>query len=229
MISFLGLKYISYINELKLDRNTIELVVSLVKIITLEKSCKMSVQSFAICNVLMKVCFILPLIRGESETAEVLNNIFSNIVKKLKILEYENLNSNFENIKDSVFRAIVKYKNHPSIIAINEKSKNAKFSFHEVNNEKIAKEIRRLNKNKASQKSDIPIRIIKENADIFAEFLCETVNSAIKSSNFPNSLKLADITPLHKKGRKDNKENYRPVGILPTLSKIFERILFEQM
>ena len=135
--------------------------------------------------------------KGESETAEVLNNFSSNIVKKLKIPEYENLNSNIENIKDPVFRAILKYKNHPSIIAINEKSKNAKFSFHEVNNEKIAKEIRRLNKNKASQKSDIPIRIIKENADIFAEFLCETVNSAIKSSNFPNSLKLADITPLH--------------------------------
>ena len=57
----------------------------------------------------------------------------------------------------------------------------------------------------------------------------ETVNSAIKSSNFHNSLKLADITRLHKKGRKDNKENYRPVSTLPTLSEIFERILFEQM
>ena len=43
-----------------------------------------------------------------------------------------------------------------------EKSKNAKFSFYEINNEKIDKEIRSLNKNKASQKSDIPIRIIKD-------------------------------------------------------------------
>ena len=88
----------------------------------------------------------------------------------------------------------------------------------------------RLNKNnKASQKSDIPIRIIKDNIDIFADFLCETVNCTIKTSNFPSCLKLADITPLHEKGRKDNKENYRPVSILPTLSKIFERILFEQI
>ena len=87
----------------------------------------------------------------------------------------------------------------------------------------------RLNKNKASQKSNIPIRIIKDNVDIFADFLCETVNCTIKTSNFPSCLKLADITPLHKKGRKDNKENYRPVSILPTLSKIFERILFEQI
>ena len=87
----------------------------------------------------------------------------------------------------------------------------------------------RPNKNKASQKSDIPIRITKDNVDIFADFLCETVNCTIKTSNFRSCLKLADITPLHKKGRKDSKENYRPVSILPTLSKIFERILFEQI
>ena len=42
-------------------------------------------------------------------------------------------------------------------------------------------------------------------------------------------LKLADITPLNKKGEKNNKKNYRPVSILPTLYKILERILFEQI
>ena len=47
--------------------------------------------------------------------------------------------------------------------------------------------------------------------------------------SFPNCLKLIDITLIHKKGKKDNKENYRPVNILPTLLKIFERILFEQI
>ena len=166
------------------------------------------------------------LLKNESETTEVFNNFFSNIVKNLKIPEYKNLNTNTENAKDPVFRAILKYKNHPSIIAIKEKSKNEKFSFHEVNNEKIEREIMRLNKNKASQKSDIPIRIIKNNVDIFADFLCETVNCTTKTSNFPSCLKLADITPLHQKGRKDNKENYIPVSIL---SEIFERILFEQI
>ena len=89
--------------------------------------------------------------------------------------------------------------------------------------------MRRLNKNKASQKSGIAIKIIKDNANIFAEFLCETVSSITKTSNFPNSLKLGDITPLHKKGRKNNKESYRPVSILPTLSKIFEITLFKRM
>ena len=46
---------------------------------------------------------------------------------------------------------------------------------------------------------------------------------------FPNFLKLADVIPLRKKGRKDLKENYRPVNLLPTLSKVFERIMFAQI
>ena len=39
-----------------------------------------------------------------------------------------------------------------------------------------------------SQKYSIPIRISKDNADIFAEFWCKTVTTTIKASNFPNSL-----------------------------------------
>ena len=102
-------------------------------------------------------------------------------------------------------------------------------SFPEVDKDKIKKEINRLNKNKASQKSDIPTKIIHDNVDLFADFIVGSLKGTIKTSIFSSCLKLADITPLHKKGRKDNKENYRPVSILPTLSKIFEKILFEQM
>ena len=87
----------------------------------------------------------------------------------------------------------------------------------------------KLDKTKASQKTDIPTRIVKENIDIFADFLCASINRAIKSASFPSSLKLGDITPLHKKGRKDIKENCRPVHILPTLSKFWEKCMFAQM
>ena len=52
---------------------------------------------------------------------------------------------------------------------------------------------------------------MQEDADIFTDFLAESLKAAIKTYNFPNCLKLANITLLHKKGRKDNKENYRPV------------------
>ena len=58
------------------------------------------------------------LINSESKTAEALNEFFSNIVKILNIPEYENLNPNFENVKEPVLKAILKYKNQPSITAI---------------------------------------------------------------------------------------------------------------
>ena len=56
--------------------------------------------------------------------------------------------------------------------------------------------------NKASQCSDILTKVVKENADVFAEFLWKSINSSIKSSTFPSCFESADVTPLHKKGKK---------------------------
>ena len=83
--------------------------------------------------------------------------------------------------------------------------------------------------NKASQSSDIPTKIVIENVDIFGDFICTSYNNTVKSSQFYQNLKLADITPAYKKGKKDMKENYRPVSILPNLSKIFEKLMFKEM
>ena len=93
----------------------------------------------------------------------------------------------------------------------------------------MKKDILKLDKNKASQHSDIPIRIIKEDLDIFADILCTDINSPFKSSSFPSCLKMADVTPLHKKGKKDLKENYRPVTILPLFLKVTERSMFAEI
>ena len=107
---------------------------------------------------------------SESETAESLNNFFYNIVKKFNIPKFNSNNSVTGNIKDPVSKAILKYKNHPSILAIQKYSKNKTFHFKEVNIGEVEKEILKLDKTKASQKTDIPTRIIKENIDIFADF-----------------------------------------------------------
>ena len=50
-------------------------------------------------------------------------------------------------------------------------------------------------------------------------------NEILRAGNFPDRLKLADITPVFKKNNPSEKENYRPVGVLPVVSKIFERIM----
>ena len=140
------------------------------------------------------------MLTSESETAETLNNFFSNIVKKLNIPKFNSNNSVTENIKDPVFKAILKYKNYLSILAVQKYSKNKILHFEEVNTGEVEKEILKLDKTTASQKTDIPTRIIKENIDMWADFLCTSINSAIKSSSFPSSLKIADVTLAHKKG-----------------------------
>ena len=108
-------------------------------------------------------------------------------------------------------------------------NRNGAFSFREISFKEIETEIRLLKLNKASQYSDIPTKIIKENSDIFSNFICESINNSIKSSIFPSCLKHADVTPLHKKCNKSLKENYRPVSILPILSKVVERSIFKQI
>ena len=106
-------------------------------------------------------------------------------------------------VKGPTLRAILKYKDHPSILAIQNNCKNGiKFAFEEIDLASIEKEIHNLKMNKASQSSDIPTKIIKENVDVFAEFLWKIINSSIKFSTFPSCLKLAGVTPIHKKGKK---------------------------
>ena len=81
---------------------------------------------------------------------------------------------------------------------------------------------------KACQDVDIPKNIIKENTDIFADTLIAIYNDSVENSNFPLSLKKANITPVFKKGDRNSKANYRPVSILASLPKIFEPCIFRQ-
>ena len=51
------------------------------------------------------------------------------------------------------------------------------------------------------------------------------INSSILTGTFPECLKLARITPAHKKGDKMSTNNYRPIASLPFLSKVYERLV----
>lgn len=67
----------------------------------------------------------------------------------------------------------------------------------------IKKKILKVYKNKSSH---ILVKVIKDVA-VFTSFIGETINSAFKLFFFPASFKSADVTTLHKKGKKDLKEN----------------------
>ena len=107
-----------------------------------------------------------------------------------------------------------------------EKLGNPIFNFKFTSHEETEKEVNNLKIKKASQESDIPVKIIKENVDIISYFPYHKFNNLLPCATFPTSLKYADITPIHKK---TDKENYRPMSILPNLSKVYERLMYNQM
>ena len=94
----------------------------------------------------------------------------------------------------------------------------------EVNETDIGKDISNLNGNKDSQNLHIPTKVIKQNSNIFSRFLCTNFDSSIKTSKFPQSPKLGDITISIKKV-KMIKKNYRPVSTLRSFSKHSERCI----
>ena len=59
--------------------------------------------------------------------------------------------------------------------------------------------------------------------------LTNYINESLTNNKFPDTLKLSDITPVFKKLDPSDKANYRPVSILPLLSKVFEKIMYDQL
>ena len=82
---------------------------------------------------------------------------------------------------------------------------------------------------KASQNSDIPTKIVKDNIDIFVPVLLTEFNESLKLNRFPHCMKSANITSVPKKNDRTDKSNYRPISILPNLSKVFERCIYKQL
>ena len=169
------------------------------------------------------------IISNDVQVAETMNEFFSNAVGKLNIKGYQT-NLNCEIGSDNILTIINKFKNHPSILKIkNRINITNKFSFINCNVADIEFEIYNLNTSKPTTFNNIPAKILVENSEISSPLLCKIYNESIQDSNFPALLKKADITPVHKKDDRTVKENYRPVSILPCISKIFERKMYNQI
>ena len=118
--------------------------------------------------------------------------------------------------------------NHPSIKLIKTKNKSKTFRFRETNTDEIKEFIEKLDPKKTSQKFNMSTNIPKK-CSFFGKYICNDINTLIRSSKFHNELKEADIVPVHKKKSKFSKENYRPISILPNISKVYERCLYDQI
>ena len=100
-----------------------------------------------------------------------------------------------------------------------------RFSFQEITKSGINQEILNLDSFKACQELNLPTKIIEANPEIFTEVIHKELNRGLEVGNFPCTMKLANVTPVYKKGNRSEKGNYRPVSILPNISKVFKMYL----
>ena len=103
------------------------------------------------------------------------------------------------------------------------------FTFNHVSYEEIINKIRKLETATTIQKNDIPTKIVNEYSEVLARYLHKNISFSTENSIFPSDLKVADVTPAFKKKSKTLKDNYTPISILPNISKIYERCLYNQM
>ena len=151
------------------------------------------------------------------------DNYFNDVTEGLNIKKWcisEKLSD------DPLVNAIRKYENHPTIIKI--KSSVELFDFNFVSSDGISKIINYVDTTKKTSVA-IPIKIVKLANKKICKDLENCINECKKQNKFPNELKIADITPIFKTEDPLDKINYRPISILPTVSKIFEGILFNQI
>ena len=104
-----------------------------------------------------------------------------------------------------------------------------KFNFQEVSIEAVTKAIDSLKPKTSYSKDRISNKLLKFLKIELAPPLTSIINQSISHGIFPDSLKMAKVTPLYKKQENYLMNNYRPISILPSVSKVFERIMHNQI
>ena len=94
--------------------------------------------------------------------------------------------------------------------------------------EEMESEIRRLNPRKATMNDDLPTKVLISSHDIVGKYLTKIYNNSHLSRKYPAPLKVADVTPIPKTTDKSLLKSYRPVSLIPIISKLYERNMFDQ-
>ena len=142
------------------------------------------------------------IISGSNEIAETFNEYFSTIGDK---------------IANSVDSGNTHFSSYIS-------KSSTTFEFDTVSVDKVLHSFHALSSSKAIGVDKIPIKVLKLSIAIIAPSMTKLFNYAIQNGVFPRDWKVAKVIPLHKKGPKNLLDNYRPISILPAISKVFESI-----
>ena len=164
------------------------------------------------------------------KVAQKLNDFFTDAVDNLGIEPFypQACLGEYTQPENGIKEIIRKYNTHPSIVKIKENvDMNEKFNFRDISSNEIKTYIHKIDTTKASIENDFPAKILIGSSEISSDYLSAIYNDSVRDNCYPLLLKRATIIPIEKAGTKDI--NYRPVSLIPLISKLFERHMYEEI
>ena len=117
---------------------------------------------------------------------------------------------------------------HPSITQIKEKTNKDVFSFRHILPWETYRTFLSVNQNKSTS-GTIPTKVLRSLAKEICIPLTDCINSAILNGKFPSELKMADVMQIFRKDNPFEKAHFRPISLLPSLSKVYEKLIYQKL
>ena len=108
------------------------------------------------------------------------------------------------------------------------KRPNCVFSFQEIHIDKVRQFLKHINVAKSTGLDNLPGKLLQIAADILAPSLTKLFNKSLSTGIYPSDWKLARVVPIFKNGDKSDLNNYRPISIISSVAKVFEKIVYDQ-
>lgn len=147
-------------------------------------------------------------ITDSQDIAGKLNEYFTSVAKRLNQDDITSTSIDFTKLQHFISTKV---------------PENTYFKIPSITTQQVSSFIQNLDSSKATGLDGIGPRLLKMVNNIISPSIAALINKSLNVGKFPKQLKIAKVFPIFKSGSKSDPSNYRPISILPTISKIFEK------
>ena len=103
------------------------------------------------------------------------------------------------------------------------------FELRHIQSNNVFNALNKLKNDKATEMHNLPNKMLTLSKDVITNSLRNLFDACIDASVFPSDFKMARVAPIFKSDDRDDLNNCRPISVLPTVARVFERLIYEQL
>lgn len=164
-----------------------------------------------------------PKSRKENTDIILVNSEGKSVTEPKKVCD--TLNAHFVGVGDGIKKPV----SHDKLDIINNRLNSSSFFLTPVNENEIKSIISGMKSKNSAGVDELSPKMLKAISEFVTAPLCHLVNSSFVEGKFPSVLKLTMVRPILKKGNEGSCDNYRPISLISTVSKIFEKAVLNRL